>query len=62
MAKYTKDDKTCPHCGGEITCHYAGCIIYWCDICGSNDPDSPPMIGMTFHIEQAEQNQSAEGK
>ena len=49
MASYTKDDTTCPHCGGEITCHWVGRAIYWCDVCGSNNPEVPPNVSIDFH-------------
>lgn len=62
MGKYTEDDKTCPHCGGEITVHWAGLTNYWCEDCGSKDPDNPPMIDMTFPKEDVIQNLSAEGE
>ena len=40
---YTKDDKVCSHCKGSISGHLCGeHVIYWCDKCGSNNPQSPP--------------------
>ena len=42
---YTEEDKTCPHCGGNIEAHCCGDkIIYWCNICGSNDSENPPNV------------------
>jgi predicted RNA-binding Zn-ribbon protein involved in translation (DUF1610 family) len=47
--KYTKDDVKCPHCGGFISAHCAGVnIIYWCDDCGSNNPQTPPNVTLEF--------------
>ena len=43
--KYTNEDKTCTHCGGEISGHSCGDrIIYWCDDCGSNNKEEKPNI------------------
>jgi hypothetical protein len=45
--KYTSEDKSCAHCGGNLTPHYPG--IIWCDNCGSNNPSSPPNISITLN-------------
>ena len=50
MSRYTESDKICSHCEGEINGHCCGDrIIRWCDVCGSNDKDSPPSITVDFH-------------
>lgn len=42
---YTKEDKECPHCGGEIRGHCCGeRTLYYCENCGSNDKKTPPNI------------------
>ena len=46
---YTTKDKYCAHCGGDISAHYAGKIIYWCDKCGSNDRNVPPSVSIKFY-------------
>ncbi|MCK5605571.1 hypothetical protein KAR91_27000 [Candidatus Pacearchaeota archaeon] len=44
---YTKDDKVCPHCHGDISGHCCGeRIIFWCDDCGSNNKEVPPSMSI----------------
>lgn len=43
--KYTENDKSCLHCGGNVTGHICGeKVIRWCDKCGSNDTERPPSV------------------
>jgi len=47
IKRYTEKDKICPHCGGEISGNCCGeRVIYWCEVCGSNNPKTPPNINL----------------
>jgi len=52
---YTKKDKNCTHCGGNLSNHYCGewdskgIFKIWCDNCGSNNPKSPPNVQVEFN-------------
>lgn len=47
MARFTKE-QPCPYCHGTIYPNCAGDkVIYWCNVCGSNDDSQPAQIGIT---------------
>ena len=51
--KYSQEDTVCTHCGGEVNGHSCGDkVVRWCDVCGSNDKDAPPYIGIDLHKEK----------
>ncbi len=42
---YTKEDKTCVHCGGDVLGHLCGYYVnYWCNKCGANNRTRKPLI------------------
>jgi len=46
---YTKEDKECTHCGGNVSGNCCGeRIIYWCDDCGSNNKLFAPNVKLKF--------------
>lgn len=49
MSTKYNEECICPHCGGTVLGNLCGDkVIFWCDKCGGNSPDSPPSVGITL--------------